>query len=78
MLKFAVRWKTYRCSACLATCGISWMPVEPVPMTPTRLPASSTPSSGQRALWYQSPSKSSSPSIAGRCTDDRHPEAMTQ
>ena len=34
--------------------------------------------SGQRALWYHSPSKSSRPSNAGRCTDDRHPDAMTQ
>ena len=54
------------------------MPVEPVPITPTRLPARSTPSCGQRALWCHSPSKSSSPSIAGRCGIDRLPQAMTQ
>ena len=42
MLKFGVRWNTWRCRACSASRGIIWMPVEPVPITPTRLPARST------------------------------------
>ena len=34
----------------LAISGIDWMPDEPVPMTPTRLPVKSTPSCGQRLV----------------------------
>ena len=40
-LEFAVRWLH-------VITGIAWMPVDPVPITPTRLPAKSTGSCGQR------------------------------
>ena len=45
--KFGVRWNTVRCVACSAMIGIDWMPDEPVPMMPTRMPLKSTPSGGQ-------------------------------
>src|SRR5712691_212702 len=41
-----VRWKTVRWATSLAISGMSWTAVAPVPMTPTRLPATSRPSFG--------------------------------
>ncbi len=41
-----MRWNTYGCSASPVITGAAWMPVEPVPISPTRLPANSTPSYG--------------------------------
>ena len=38
-LKFAVRWNTVRCAASAAMIGIACTAEEPVPITPTRLPA---------------------------------------
>ncbi len=76
--KFAVRWNTYRCSATAAISGATWMPVDPVPMSPTRLPAKSTPSCGHRAVWYQGPSNESSPGRSGTWNSDRHPAAETK
>ena len=55
MLKFGVRWNTVRWAACSAMTGIDWMPDEPVPMTPTRMPVKSTPSCGQWPVWYVGP-----------------------
>ncbi|SKT64583.1 Uncharacterised protein [Mycobacteroides abscessus subsp. abscessus] len=43
----AVRWKTKSSLAVCAAIGTSWMPEDPVPITPTRLPAKSTPDAGQ-------------------------------
>ena len=37
-LKLGVRWNTVSCAACSARSGSTWMPEEPVPITPTRLP----------------------------------------
>ncbi len=37
--------------------GIAWIAEDPVPTTPTRLAVKSTPSWGQRAVWYEPPSK---------------------
>ena len=37
-----VRWNTYRCPATLASSGIAWTAVAPVPMMPIRLPSRST------------------------------------
>ena len=56
-----VRWNTVRWPACLAITGIDCTPLEPVPMTPTRLPVKSTPSWGHAPVWYQSPSNESQP-----------------
>jgi len=53
------------------------MPVEPVPISPTRRPDRSTPSVGQSAERYQSPSNVSSPGIVGCFGTDRQPVAMT-
>ena len=53
--QFGWRWNTVSCFAVFA---ISWMtctPVAPVPMTATRLPAKSTGSCGQRAVWNDCP-----------------------
>ena len=42
-LKLAVRWNTVSCAASSAITGIACTAEEPVPITPTRLPAKSTP-----------------------------------
>ncbi len=76
--KFAVRWNTYRCSATAAISGATWIPVDPVPMSPTRLPVKSTPSFGHRDVWYQGPSNESSPGRSGTWNSDRHPAAETK
>ena len=57
--------------------GIDWMPDEPVPITPTRLPVKSTPSWGQRLVKYTSPWKRSAPAMSGTLGTDRQPVAMT-
>ena len=77
-LKFGVRWKTVTWAACSAIRGIAWTAVEPVPITPTRLPAKSTPSCGQRAVWHASPRNDSRPGISGHLGFDRQPVAMMQ
>ena len=53
------------------------MPVEPVPITPTRLPVRSTPSCGQRPVWYQSPVKLSRPGMSGMLAAEMAPTAVT-
>ena len=58
--------------------GIIWMPVDPVPMMATRLPATSTPWVGQRDEWCQVPSNRSRPAISGTRGADRLPLAMMQ
>ena len=73
-----VRWKTVRWPACLAITGIDCTPLEPVPMTPTRLPVKSTPSWGQAPVWYQSPWNESRPGIFGTWPLDRQPTAVTR
>jgi hypothetical protein len=75
--KFGVRWKIVNCSACSAISGIDWMPEEPVPITPTRLPVKSTPSWGHRLVKYTSPANRSAPSMSGLFGSDRHPVAIT-
>ena len=78
MLKFGVRWNTTNCAACSASRGMTWMPDEPVPMTPTRWPLKSTPSCGQLPVWKVRPAKLSMPGISGIRVADRQPVAMTQ
>ena len=75
----AVRWNTYRCSACLAISGVDCTPDEPVPISPTRSPVKSTSSRGHRLVWRMRPSNDSRPEMsAGRVGADRQPVAMTQ
>ena len=50
-LNAGVRWKTVSCAACCAISGITWMPDDPVPSTPTRRPVKSTGSCGHSAVW---------------------------
>ena len=59
-----MRWKISRCSTCSATIGANWAALQPVPMTPTRLPVRST-SWSQRAEWNAGPANDSRPSIFG-------------
>ena len=47
-------------------------------MIPTRRPVKSTGSCGQLPVWYQLPSKLSSPSTAGTLGVEMQPLAMTQ
>ncbi len=51
MLYCGVRWNTVRCSHSFAIGGIDWIPEEPVPITPTRLPAKDTGSWGHWPVW---------------------------
>ena len=53
--------KPVRCPTSLAMVWMTWMPVAPMPTTPTRLPAKSTGSRGQRAVWKSCPLKVSWP-----------------
>ena len=75
-VKVAVRWNTVSSAACSAMIGIDWMADEPVPIMPTRCPVKSTPSWGQRPVWYVGPSKVSAPGISGVLAELRHPVAM--
>jgi hypothetical protein len=47
MLKLGVRWNTVNDLAVSAIVGMIWIPDEPVPMTPTRLPSKLTGCFGQ-------------------------------
>ena len=76
--KFAVRWNTCRCPATAAISGAIWIPVDPVPTSPTRWPAKSTPARGHRDVWYQGPSNESSPGRSGTWNSDRQPTAETK
>ena len=76
--KFGVRWNTCSCAATAAISGATWIPVEPVPISPTRFPAKSTPSAGQRAVWYQGPANVSRPGSDGTWYADRQPTAETR
>ena len=71
-----VRWKTVSCPACCAITGIACTPLEPVPITPTRFPARSTPSWGHAPVWYESPSKLSRPGMLGIWPAERQPMAV--
>ena len=48
--KFGVRWNTVSWAAWRAMIGMDWIPLEPVPITATRIPVKSTPSWGQRLV----------------------------
>ena len=61
-----MRWKISRWATCSATIGPNWAALQPVPITPTRLPVRST-SCSQRAEWNAGPAKDSRPSILGSC-----------
>ena len=70
-----MRWKISRCSTCSATIGPNWAALQPVPMTPTRLPVRST-SWSQRAEWNAGPANDSRPSIFGSCGRFSWPTAL--
>ena len=61
----------------MAISGITWMPVEPVPITATRLPVKSTGSWGQLLVQYSSPSKVSAPGNSGSLATDRPPTQLS-
>ena len=52
--------------------GITWTPLDPVPMTATRLPAKSTGVAGHSPVWYDSPRKSSRPGTSGKYGHRQH------
>ena len=76
MEKFGVRWNTVRSAAWRAMTGMDWMPDEPVPITPTRIPSKRTSSLPHRAVWWVRPRYRSRPPISGSLAADRHPVAM--
>ena len=73
-----VRAKTVRWATSSAIVWITWMPVAPMPTTPTRLPASSTPPTGQREVWWISPRKLSWPSKTFSIGADSIPAQLTK
>ncbi len=77
-MKFGVRWKTVSVRGLLGdAAGSTWMPDEPVPITATRWPVKSTPSCGQRLVWYTGPANVSRPGTSGALGTDRQPVAIT-
>ena len=69
--QLAVRWYTVSEATSPAMAGITCTPLDPVPMTATRLPAKSTGVVGHRPVWYDSPRKSLAP---GHVREVRHRE----
>jgi hypothetical protein len=60
-----VRWNTVTWAATLAASWITCTPLAPVPITPTRRPASGTPCCGQCAVWWHLPANDSRPGKSG-------------
>jgi hypothetical protein len=63
--QLAVRWYTVSEATSSAIAGTICTPLDPVPMTATRLPANSTGVVGHRPVWYDSPRKSLRPGTSG-------------
>src|SRR5262245_3659490 len=76
--QFAVRWYAVSAATSSAIAGMIWTPLDPVPTTATRLPASSTGSVGHSPVWYDSPRNSSRPGTSGKWGTDRTPVAATR
>ena len=58
--------------------GMICTPLDPVPMTATRLPVKSTGVAGHSPVWYDSPPKSSRPGTSGKYGTERTPVAATK
>ena len=76
--QLAERWYTVREATWPAMAGITCTPLDPVPMTATRLPAKSTGVVGHRPVWCDSPRKSSRPGTSGKYGTERTPVAATR
>ena len=74
-LQFGRRWNTVSSPTLSAISPITWMPVAPVPITATLLPAISTGSCGQWKVWNERPLKLSIPFRRGRVGIDSRPVA---
>ena len=66
-----------RFSAVFAAAMMNWVPVEPVPITPTLFPATSR-SSGQALVWTSLPSKWSIPGMSGMLVLASSPRPLTR
>ena len=55
---------------------MTWIPVAPFPMTPTRLPANSIPSLGQREVCTSRPAKSDCPGNRSLIGADNMPQQV--
>jgi hypothetical protein len=73
-----VRTNTFRCPTSSATVWTTWMPVAPMPTTPTRLPARSSGSFGQRPVWTILPLKLSCPGKTSVSGADSIPQQVTR
>ena len=76
--QLAVRWYTVSDATSPAIAGISCTPLDPVPMTATRLPAKSTGVAGHSPVWCDSPRKSSRPGTSGKYGTESTPVAATR
>ena len=63
--QLAVRWYTVSEAASPAMTGMICTPLDPVPMTATRLPVKSTGVVGHSPVWYASPRKDRRPGMSG-------------
>ena len=72
------RWKTVRCSTMGAMSWMTWTPDAPVPMTPTRFPARSTPLAGHEPVWRTSPLNESRPGMLGERRFVKSPVHLSQ
>ena len=73
--QLAVRWYTVSEATSSAITGMICTPLDPVPMTATRLPAKSTGVAGQRPVWCCSPRNSSRPGTSGKYGTESTPVA---
>ena len=76
--QLALRWYTVREATSSAMTGTICTPLDPVPMTATRLPAKSTGVVGHIPVWYDSPRKSRRPGTSGKYGTERTPVAATR
>jgi hypothetical protein len=76
--QLAERWYTVNAAACSAMTGMICTPLDPVPITATRLPVKSTGVAGHSPVWCDSPSKSSRPGTSGKYGTERTPVAATK
>ena len=73
--QLADRWYTVSDATSSAITGITCTPLDPVPITATRLPAKSTGVAGHKPVWYDSPRKSSRPGTSGKYGTESTPVA---
>ncbi len=73
--QLALRWYTVSDATSPAMAGTTCTPLDPVPITATRLPAKSTGVAGHRPVWYEAPRNRSRPGTSGKYGTESTPVA---